>query len=170
MIWWWSVCICMCVYKLTRISASPFEGKNTVLILANYTKGVIVLRWSLQRPTEAAVKPTKYRGRGAPGNWKGNWTKDNAVQERCWLRWFSNLSSSPLSLNSIPSGLVAPSSPLKASKSPDCARFSSPYFSGIESGMISRSFAPLWRVVKGQYIWYPKPGLIICYSIDMDPI
>lgn len=39
---------CVCVYKLTGISASRSEGRNPALILANYMKDlIIVLRWSL---------------------------------------------------------------------------------------------------------------------------
>ena len=44
----WYVGVCVCVYKLTGISASRSEGRNPALILANYMKDlIIVLRWSL---------------------------------------------------------------------------------------------------------------------------
>lgn len=43
----WGVSLCVCMYKLTEISTSRSEGRNPALILANYMKDLIVLRWSL---------------------------------------------------------------------------------------------------------------------------
>lgn len=60
--------------------------------------------------------------------------------------------------------------PLKASKSPDSTR--SPLFQwDRESDMVSRPFAPLWKVVKGEFTWDPQTGHIVsCRTTDKAPI
>lgn len=125
---WYDVvwCVHMCVYILTRISSCPSEGWNSVLILGKIYESPYhcsELEFS-QKPAEAAGKPTKFRGRADPGNWKGI---------KCWSRWFSSLSPIHYPPNSFTSGSIAPVFPRKASKIPDRTRSSSLCFSGIEN-------------------------------------
>lgn len=115
-----------------------------------------------QTSTEAAVKPTKYRRQEISGKLEGQQMLAKVIQQ---------LSSSPLSLNSFPCGPMAPFPPLKVSKSPDHTRSLSPYFSRPEFGMISRSFTPLWGVVKREYTQDPQPRLIIsCHTTNRLPM
>ena len=54
---------------------------------------IIILMWSLHRGLLRLQSSQQNTETGGPGNWKCS---------KCWPRWFSRLSSSPLSPNSFP--------------------------------------------------------------------
>lgn len=106
----WCVCVSVgvCIYKVTRILASPSKGINPMLILGKRHASPYCSELNFsQRSAEATVRSTKHRGIVGPGNWKDH---------KYWPKWFSVWSPSTFSSGFFPCSPIVPVSPLKASK------------------------------------------------------